>query len=131
MREIVATLHVSPERVRTLYHHWIIDLETGERLRPPKAPEPRNAHSRRRAPASAALLGQSSSLPRKTDVRRVASSDDRPTDLAASSNAVTALFEKLLGNHRNELARIFALVASHGRRQQLASWVRDLRSQRG
>jgi hypothetical protein len=29
----------------------------------------------------------------------VASSDDQPTDLAASSNAVTALFEKLLGNH--------------------------------
>jgi hypothetical protein len=50
------------KRVRTLYHHWIIDLETGKRLPPPKPSEPRNAHSRQRAPASAALRGQSSSL---------------------------------------------------------------------
>ena len=28
LREIVATLRVCPERVRTLYHHWTTDLET-------------------------------------------------------------------------------------------------------
>ena len=97
--EIVATLHVCPERVRTLYHHWITDLETGERLRPPKYPEPPHAHSRQRVPASPAIRGQSSSPPSNPDARPAASSDDQPTDLAASSNAVTALFEKLLGNH--------------------------------
>jgi hypothetical protein len=99
LREIVTSLRVCPERVRTLYHHWITDLDTGERLRPPKQPEPPPAHSRQRAPASAALRGQSSSPPKSLDARTVASSDDQPTDLAASSNAVTALFEKLLGKH--------------------------------
>jgi hypothetical protein len=97
LREIVASLRVCPERVRTLYHHWITDLEAGERLRPPKHPPP--AHSRQRAPASAPLRGQSSSPPQSLDVRPVASSNDQPTDFAASSSAVTALFEKLLGNH--------------------------------
>ena len=99
LREIVATLRVCPERVRTLYHHWTTDLETGERLRPPKHPEPPPAHSRRRVPASAAVRGQSSSPPQSPDAGPVASSDNQPTDLAASSNAVTALLEKLLGNH--------------------------------
>ena len=99
LREIVTSLRVCPERVRTLYHHWITDLETGERLRPPKHPEPPPAHSRRRVPASAALRGQSSSPPKSLDARPVASTDDQLTDLAASSNAVTALLEKLLGNH--------------------------------
>ena len=99
LREIVATLHVCPERVRTLYHHWITDLKTGERLRPPKHPEPPPSHSRRPAPASAALRGQYSSSPKSPDPRPVASSDGQPTDLAASSNAVTALLEKLLGGH--------------------------------
>jgi hypothetical protein len=98
LREIVTSVHICPERVRTLYHHWTTDLETGERLRPPKHPEPPPAHSRRRAPASAALRGQSLSPPQSPDARPVASSDDQPTDLAASSNAVTALLEKLLGN---------------------------------
>jgi hypothetical protein len=99
LREIVTTLHVCPERVRTLYHHWTTDLDTGEHLRPPKHPKPPPAHSRPRAPASAALRGQSSSLPQSPDARPVASSDDQPTDLTVSSNAVTALLEKLLGNH--------------------------------
>ena len=99
LREIVATLCVCPERVRTFSYHWITDLESGERLRPPKHPEPPPAPSRQRPPASAALRGQSSSPPKSLDARPVASTDDQPTDLAASSNAVTALFEKLLGNH--------------------------------
>ena len=99
LREIVATLRVCPERVRTLYHHWTTDLETGERLRPPKHPAPPPTHSRQRAPASAVLRGQSSSPPQSLDVRSVPSTDDQPTDLAASSNAITALFEKLLDNH--------------------------------
>jgi hypothetical protein len=99
LREIVTSLHVCPERVRTLYHHWTTGLDTGERLRPPKHPKPPPAHSRPRAPASAALLRQSSSPPKSLDARLVASSDDHPTDLAASSSAVTALFEKLLGKH--------------------------------
>lgn len=87
LREIVATLRVCPERVRTLYHHWTTDLETGERLRPPKHPAPPPTHSRQRAPASAVLRGQSSSPPQSLDVRSVPSTDDQPTDLAASSNA--------------------------------------------
>jgi hypothetical protein len=99
LREIVAALHVCPERVRTLYHHWSTDLETGERLRPPKHPAPPPAQSRQQAPAAAAIREQSSSLPQSPDVRPVASSDDQPTDLSASANAVTALIEKLLGNH--------------------------------
>jgi hypothetical protein len=99
LREIVTSLRVCPERVRTLYHHWITDLDTGERLRPPKHPKPPPAHSRERAPATAALRGQSSSPPKSLDARPVASSDDQPIDLAASSTAVTALLEKLLGIH--------------------------------
>ena len=95
MREIVAILHVSPERVRTLYHHWIIDLETGKRLRPPKPPEPWNAHSRRRAPASAALRGQSSSLPRKTDVRPVEPSEKIDTLGQATSGLLHSLSRNL------------------------------------
>jgi hypothetical protein len=85
LREIVNTLHVSPERVRTLYHHWLTDLETGERLRQPKHPEPQPARSRQRAPASAEL-------------REPSSSPTQTPDLAASSNAVTTLVEKLLGH---------------------------------
>jgi len=97
--EIVATLHVCPERVRMLYHHWITILKTGERLRPPKHPKSPPPHSRRPAPASAALRGQSSYPPQSLDAKPVASSDGQLTDLAASSDAVTALLEKLLGNH--------------------------------
>ena len=99
LREIVATLRVCPERVRTLYHHWNTDLDTGERLHPTKHPKPPPTHSRRRTTASAALRGQSSSPPQSLDARPVPSTDDQPTDLAASSSAVTALFEKLLGKH--------------------------------
>ena len=86
LREIVTTLHVSPERVRTLYHHWLIDLETGERLRQPKHPKPQPARSRQRAPSSAGLREPSSS-PRHP-----------PDDPAASSALVTTLVENLLGN---------------------------------
>jgi hypothetical protein len=82
-----------------LYHHWITILKTGERLRPPKHPKSPPPHSRRPAPASAALRGQSSYPPQSLDAKPVASSDGQLTDLAASSDAVTALLEKLLGNH--------------------------------
>jgi hypothetical protein len=86
LREIVTTLHVSPERVRTLYHHWITDLETGERLRQPKHPKPQPARSRQRAPAPAVHRERSSS-PRHP-----------PDDLAASSALVTTLVENLIGS---------------------------------
>jgi len=85
LREIVTTLHVSPERVRTLYHHWLTDLETGERLRQPKHPKPQPARSQQRAPASAVN-------------RKPSSSPRQPPDLAASSAVVTTLVENLLGN---------------------------------
>ena len=86
LREIVTKLHVSPERVRTLYHHWLTDLETGERQRQPKHPQPQPARSRQRALASAVNRKPSSS-PRH-------SSDDPD----ASSAVVTTLVENLLGN---------------------------------
>jgi hypothetical protein len=86
LREIVTTLHVSPERVRTLYHHWLTDLETGERLRQPKHPKPQPARSRQRASASAVNRKPSSSPRHSSD------------DPAASSAVVTTLVENLLGN---------------------------------
>jgi hypothetical protein len=95
LREIVATLRVCPERVRTLYHHWTTDLETGERLRPPKHPAPPPTHSRQRAPASAALRGQSSSLPRKTDVRPVEPSEKIDTLGQATSGLLHSLSRNL------------------------------------
>lgn len=86
LREIVNKLHVPPERVRTLYHHWLTDLETGERLRQPKHPQPQPARSRQRAPASA-VNRESSTPPRH-----------HPDDPAASSAVVTTLVENLLGH---------------------------------
>ncbi len=85
LREIVTTLHVSPERVRTLYHHWLTDLETGERLRQPKHLKSQPARSRQPAPIST-VPREPSSSPRQTP------------DLAASSAVVTTLVENLLGN---------------------------------
>lgn len=86
LREIVTKLHVSPERVRTLYHHWLTDLDTGERQRQPKHPQPQPARSRQRAPASA--------VNRKTP----SSPRHHPDDPAASSAVVTTLVENLLGH---------------------------------
>jgi hypothetical protein len=63
-------------------------LEGQSPLSQPVSPKPRRPRWRN--------LGEA---PKSLDVRSVPSTDDHPTDLAASSNAVTALFEKLLGNH--------------------------------
>lgn len=86
LRGIVTKLHVSPERVRTLYHHWLTDLEAGERLRQPQHPKPQPARSRQRALASAVNRKPSSSL------------RHHPDDPAASSAVVTTLVENLLGH---------------------------------
>lgn len=86
LREIVTKLHVSPERVRTLYHHWLTDLDTGERQRRPQQPQQQPARSRQRAQASAANRKPPSS-PRHN-----------PDDPAASSAVVTTLVENLLGH---------------------------------
>jgi hypothetical protein len=96
LREIVTTLHVSPERVRTLYHHWLIDLKTGERLRQPKRPELPLAPSRRRVSASAVPKVSSALPPEGLDATPIAS-DNRPSDFIAPANAVTALVRNLLG----------------------------------
>lgn len=96
LREIVTTLHVSPERVRTLYHHWLIDLKTGERLRQPKRTEPPLPSSRRRASAPAAPKVSSALPPESLDATPVAS-ENRSSDFIAPSNAVTALVRNLLG----------------------------------
>jgi len=93
LRAIVTTLHVSPERVRMLYHHWLVGLETGERLRQPKLHEPPPIQSRKRAQASVVRRRSSPSPTNNID-----GSAAQPQDLAASSLAVTALVEKLLGN---------------------------------
>ena len=85
LREIVTKLHVSPERVRTLYHHWLTDLETGERQRQPKHLQPQPARSLQRSPPS--VNRKQSSSPRH-----------HPDDPAASSAVVTTLVENLLGH---------------------------------